>query len=70
MQRQISQLGASFVYEVVSDYLADICIKERLVRVLAELAQFVKQLFSHFLRSSDMFRVRFALKHEALEDSK
>ena len=62
-------MGATLENEVVSDDLADICIEEGLVRVLAELAQFVKQLFSHFLRSSDMFRVRFALKHEALEDS-
>ena len=63
-------MGATLEDKVVGDDLADICIEERLVRVLAELAQFVKQLFSHFLRSSDMFRVRFALKHEALEDSK
>ena len=62
-------MGATLEDKVVSDDLADICIEERLVRVLAELAQFVKQLFSHFLRSSDMFGVRFALKHEALEDS-
>lgn len=63
-------MSATLEDKVVGDDLADICIEERLVRVLAELAQFVKQLFSHFLRSSDMFRVRFALKHEALEDSK
>ena len=63
-------MSATLEDKVVCDDLADICIEERLVRVLAELAQFVKQLFSHFLRSSDMFRVRFALKHEALEDSK
>ena len=62
-------MGATLENEVVGDDLADICIKEGLVRVLAEFAQFVKQVFCHFLRSSDMFRVRFALKHEALEDS-
>ena len=62
-------MGASLEDEVVSDDLADICIEEGLVRVLAELTQLVKKLFSHLLRSSDMLRVWFALKHEALEDS-
>ena len=62
-------MGAALENEVVSDHLADICIEERLVRVLAELSQFVEEFFSKLLSSYDMIRVRFALKHKALEDS-
>ena len=62
-------MGAALENEVVSDHLAYICIEERLVRVLAELSQFVEEFFSKLFRSYDMIRVRFTLKHEALEDS-
>ena len=62
-------MGAALENEVVSDNLADICIEERLVRVLAELSQFVEEFFSKLFGSYDMIRVRFTLKHEALEDS-
>ena len=70
MQGQIRELGVALKYEVVSDHLADICIEERLVGILAELSQFVEEFFSKLFGSYDMIRVRFALKHEALEDSK
>ena len=63
-------MGAALENEVVSDHLADICIEERLVGILAELSQFVEEFFSKLFGSYDMIRVRFALKHEALEDSK
>ena len=63
-------MGTTLENEVVGDDLADICIEERLVRVLAELSQFVEEFFSKLFGSYDMIRVRFALKHEALEDSK
>ena len=62
-------MGTALVNEVVSDHLADVRIEEGLVRILAQLRQLVKELFGELLRSSDMLRVRFALKHEALEDS-
>ena len=61
-------MGATLENEVVSDHLADICIEERLVRVLTELTQFVEELSGEPFRGSDMLRVWFALKHEALED--